>query len=72
MYVLLSDGIVLDHYEDLPMYAFPIIPPRDFSMRTEIEGFVCPAVWSYSLHDTSNNSVIIVLNFPLDISAFKC
>jgi hypothetical protein len=54
------------------MYAVPVMPPRGFGMRTEIEGFVFPAVLNDSLHDASNNSVIIVLNFPPAVSAFKC
>jgi len=54
----------------LRMYIVPIIPPRSFDMRTEIEGFVFPAVLNGNLHDASNSNVIIVLNFPLEISDF--
>jgi hypothetical protein len=52
------------------MYAVPVTPRRRFGMRTEIEGFVFPAVLNDSLHDASNNNVIIMLNFPLEISDF--
>jgi len=52
------------------MYTVPVIPPRGFGMRTEIEGFVFPVVLNCSLHDASNSNVIIVRNFPLEISDF--
>jgi len=39
-------------------------------VRTEIEGFVFPAILNDSLHDASKNNVIIVLNFPLEIGDF--
>jgi hypothetical protein len=45
------------------MYTVPIISRRGFGMRTEIEGFVFPAILNDSLHDASNNNVILVLNF---------
>jgi hypothetical protein len=50
------------------MYTVPVLPPRGFGMRTEIEGFVFPAILNDSLHDASNNNLNIVVNFPLDIS----
>jgi len=52
------------------MCIVPIIPPRGFDMRTEIEGFVFPAFLNCSLHDASNSNMIIVLNFQLEISDF--
>jgi hypothetical protein len=50
------------------MYTVPIIPLGGFGMRTEIEGFVLPAILNDNLRDASNNNVIIVVNFPVDIS----
>jgi hypothetical protein len=52
------------------MYAVPDVPPGGFDMRIEIEGFVIPALLNDSLHDASNNNVMIVLNFPVAISDF--
>jgi hypothetical protein len=52
------------------MYTVPVIPTGGCGVRTEIEGFVLPPVLNDSLHDASNNNVIIGLNFQLEISDF--